>query len=127
MHVFLKNKKIVFLNYKLKCSIGKRGISKNKKEGDKRTPSGNFTFKKVFYRKDRIPFIETDLQKIILKKDMGWCDDINSSKYNKLISFPFKKKAERLFRKDSSYDIIITLDHNTILQLKTKEVQFFFI
>ena len=126
MHVFLKNKKIIFNNYKLKCSIGKRGISKNKKEGDKRTPSGNFTFKKVFYRKDRIPFIKTGLQRIIIKKDMGWCDDINSSKYNKLIRFPFKKRAEKLFRKDNSYNIIVTLDYNTNPIVKNKGSAIFF-
>ena len=31
---------------------------------------------------------------------MGWCDDVKSKKYNKEISFPFKYKAEKLYRKD---------------------------
>ena len=44
---------------------------------------------------------------------MGWCDDIKSKQYNKLVSFPFKYRAEKLYKKDSSYDIIIVTSHNT--------------
>ena len=43
---------------------------------------------------------------------MGWCDDPKSIKYNKLIKFPFKYSAERLYRSDNIYDIIIVLDFN---------------
>ena len=44
---------------------------------------------------------------------MGWCDDPNSKHYNKLIKFPFKFSAEKLFRKDNIYDIILVLNYNT--------------
>ena len=30
---------------------------------------------------------------------MGWCDDPESSNYNRLVKFPFKKSAEKLFLK----------------------------
>ena len=58
MHIKLKNKKLYFGKYKVKCAIGKRGISKTKKEGDSCTPKGTFKFKSLFYRKDRIPKIK---------------------------------------------------------------------
>ena len=44
---------------------------------------------------------------------MGWCDDPRSNYYNKLIKFPFKYNAEKLYKKDNTYDIIIVLDYNT--------------
>ena len=43
---------------------------------------------------------------------MGWCDDPNSNHYNKLIKFPFKYSAEKLYRKDNIYDIILVLSFN---------------
>ena len=43
---------------------------------------------------------------------MGWCNDPNSKKYNKMIRVPFKFGFEKLFRKDNSYDIILILNYN---------------
>ena len=43
---------------------------------------------------------------------MGWCDDSLSKKYNKEINFPFKYKAEKLYRKDKIYDIFINILYN---------------
>ena len=49
---------------------------------------------------------------------MGWCNDIKSKKYNKEINFPFKYKAEKLYRKDKIYDIFINIKYNTRPTLK---------
>ena len=43
---------------------------------------------------------------------MGWCDDTNSKHYNKLIKFPFRYSAEKLYRSDYIYDIILIMDYN---------------
>ena len=43
---------------------------------------------------------------------MGWCDDPNSKKYNKLINLPFNFKYEKLFKKENTYDIILVLNYN---------------
>ena len=51
---------------------------------------------------------------------MGWCDDPKSKKYNKLIKFPFKHSAERLFRRDNTYDIILVLNYNLRPIVKNK-------
>ena len=87
MHINLINKKLYFNNYRLKCAIGKRGISNKKKEGDYCTPKGILKFKAVFYRKDRVPKIKTQLKKVSIKKNMGWCDEPKSKSYNKLVKF----------------------------------------
>ena len=63
MILTLKNKYICFNDYKVKCAIGKSGIKKNKKEGDKSTPKGKFRLKYVLYRSDRIKRITTKLKK----------------------------------------------------------------
>jgi L,D-peptidoglycan transpeptidase YkuD (ErfK/YbiS/YcfS/YnhG family) len=51
---------------------------------------------------------------------MGWCNDTLSQKYNKLIKFPFKYGAEKLYRVDNSYDIILVLNFNSNPVIKNK-------
>ena len=112
MHIFIKNKKLIIHHYKVKCSIGKRGIGIKKKEGDQITPKGRFKIAQILYRKDRISNFKSKINKININKSMGWCDDPRSKQYNKLINFPFKYSAEKLYRKDNIYDIILVLNFN---------------
>jgi L,D-peptidoglycan transpeptidase YkuD (ErfK/YbiS/YcfS/YnhG family) len=109
-----------FDNYKLRCSIGKRGITLNKKEGDKKTPKGTFTFKSLLYRKDKIQKITSPLKKRVIKKNMGWCDDCNSKFYNKLIKFPFGHSAEKLWLSNAMYDLVIIINYNLKPIIKNK-------
>ena len=120
MNIELKNKFLYFQKYKLRCSIGKRGISIKKKEGDKKTPKGEFKLKYILYRKDRVFNLQTVLKKIKIDKKMGWCDDPKSSYYNKLIKYPFKYRSEKLWRKENIYDIIIIIDYNLNPIIKNK-------
>ena len=112
MHKYIKNKKLILDKYRIKCAIGKRGIRNKKKEGDKITPIGKFKIKTILYRKDRITHIKTKINKLSIKKDMGWCDDPKSKEYNKLVKLPFKGSFEKLYRKDNTYDIILVLNYN---------------
>ena len=120
MNIKLKKKFLYFNEYKIKCAIGKRGITIKKFEGDNKTPAGVFNFKSIFYRKDRIPKIKTKLKKIIIKKDMGWCDDSSSKFDNKLIKFPFNLGAEKLWLNENIYDLIIVIDYNIKRVVKKK-------
>ena len=119
MDIILKNKFIYFKDYKAKCAIGKRGITSKKIEGDKCTPRGRFRLKYVFFRKDRIKKIRSKLKIIPLKKNFGWCDDVNSKLYNKFVKLPYKYKAEKLYLKEKIYDIIVIIDYN-LKQIKKK-------
>ena len=76
------------------------------------TPKGTFKIKEIFYRKDRVQNLITRLKKTVIRKNMGWCDDPKSKKYNKLIYFPFKHSAEKLYRSENIYDIILVLNFN---------------
>ena len=51
---------------------------------------------------------------------MGWCDDPDSKHYNKLIKFPFKFSAEKLFLKKNIYDIILIINFNLKPVIKNK-------
>ena len=51
---------------------------------------------------------------------MGWCSDSKSKKYNREINFPFKYKAEKLYRKDGIYDILINIKYNYLATTKKK-------
>ena len=87
-------------------------ISLKKKEGDFITPIGDYKIKYILYRKDRVKKIKTKLRKAIIKKNMGWCDDPKSKKYNKLINLPFSDSYEQLFKRENTYDIILVLSYN---------------
>ena len=43
---------------------------------------------------------------------MGWCNDLKSKDYNKLINLPFDYSYEVLFRKENIYDIVLVLNYN---------------
>ena len=120
MNIRLINKFLYFDNYKLKCSLGKRGITNNKKEGDQKTPKGTFLFKSIFYRKDKISNLKSALNKKIIKKNMGWCNDPGSKHYNKLIYFPFKESAEKLWLAKRVYDVIVVINYNLKPVIKNK-------
>ena len=112
MHILINKKYLTYGQYKVKCALGKRGIGHKKKEGDLITPIGQYKIKFILYRKDRVKKIHSKLKKVIIKKNMGWCDDPNSEKYNKLINLPFNFKYEKLFKKENTYDIILVLNYN---------------
>ena len=114
MTILVKNKHTLQIDeFKFKCCIGKKGLTKNKKEGDKKTPKGTFEIENLYYRKDRLVKPTTFLKCIEIKKDMGWCDDINfPEKYNKKIKIKKKIKHEKLKRKDYKYDLLIPIKFN---------------
>ena len=122
MHILIKNKNILFFNdFEFKCCIGKNGLTKNKIEGDKKTPIGVYNLGSLFYRKDRIGIINTKLKKKIITKSMGWCDDIKNSKYNKLIRISKKKiRHEKMYKKDNKYDLLIPIKYNMLKPIKNK-------
>ena len=120
MNIIIKNHSLIYKGYKLNCSIGKSGLSNNKKEGDLKTPKGLFKIGFLYYRKDRIKSLKCKIRKKIIKRNMGWCHDSNSKKYNKEILFPFNFGAEKLYRKDNIYDILINIKYNQTPVVKGK-------
>ena len=123
MTIIIKNKgTLLFDDFKFKCVIGKKGLSKNKKEADFKTPIGIFKLGDIYYRPDRIKKPSTKLKINTIRKNMGWCDDPNSKYYNKLIKIKknFKGGFEKLFRRDSKYDLFILIKYNYPKIIKNK-------
>ena len=114
MTILVKNKHTLQIDeFQFRCCIGKKGLTKNKKEGDKKTPKGTFEIENLYYRRDRLGKPITSLKCIEIKKDMGWCDDINvPKKYNKKIKIEKKFRYEKLKRKDYKYDLLIPIKYN---------------
>ena len=114
MTIFVKNKHTLQIDeFKFRCCIGKKGLIKNKKEGDKKTPKGRFKIENLYFRKDRKKKPSTLLKCIEIKKNMGWCNDIRfPKKYNKLITIKKNIKHEKLKRKDYKYDFLIPIKYN---------------
>ena len=121
MIIKLKNKDTLNVGeFKLKCCIGKKGISKNKVEGDLQTPSGKFKFGNLYWRSDRVKKPETKLFCKKIKKNMGWCNDTSSAYYNKEIQINKKVKHEKLYRHDYKYDLFILVKYNYLKVKKNK-------
>ena len=114
MTIYVKNKHTLQIDeFKFRCCIGKNGSTRNKKEGDKKTPRGIFEIENLYFRKDRKNKPNTLLKCVEIKKNMGWCDDIRfPKKYNRPIKINKKVKHEKLKRKDYKYDFLIPIKYN---------------
>ena len=114
MTIFLKKKHTLKIDsFIFKCCIGKNGLTKNKVEGDKKTPKGIYEIENLYFRKDKINKPRTSLKCIEIKKNMGWCNDVKEKKkYNRLIEVSNKVRHEKLSRNDYKYDLLIPIKYN---------------
>ncbi len=94
------------------CAIGRGGVSKAKCEGDGATPLGSFALREVLFKPDRGIVPRTALPMRPLSPTMGWCDAPLDPAYNRLVSWPWRSSAERLWRQDGLYDVIVPLGYN---------------
>lgn len=95
------------------CVLGRSGLAFQKQEGDGATPIGRFPLRGGFYRADRLDKPPCHLDLRALDPADGWCDDPSRPAfYNQFVRHPFDGSAERLWRDDNRYDIIIILGYN---------------
>ena len=85
MTIIIKNKETLLIDeFKFKCSVGKKGFSKNKTEGDYKTPIGIFDLGNIYYRSDRIkkPISKIKISSIphLSKKSTEYCLKNNKPK-----------------------------------------------
>jgi len=113
MIIINKSGYLKYKNLKFRCALGKAGIGEKSAEGDLITPKGTYKIIKIYYRKDRIKKITSKFKLVEIKKNLGWCDDPKSKKYNQLIKLPNKYNHEKLYIKDNVYDLILVLNYNT--------------
>jgi len=115
MIIFLKNKHTLQVDdFYFKCCIGQNGLTTKKVEGDNKTPIGLYALGPLYYRKEKFTSLSNKLKKIQNKKNMGWCDDVNSKLYNKPIKTNTQFRHEKLYRNDRKYDLLIPIKYNFI-------------
>jgi L,D-peptidoglycan transpeptidase YkuD (ErfK/YbiS/YcfS/YnhG family) len=97
------------------CSIGKGGLlaAADKKEGDGASPIGIWPIRGVMLRPDRVaapPGLRLPWR--WLRPDDGWSDAAGDPAYNRPVRHPHPFSAERLWRDDGLYDVVVVLGHN---------------
>ncbi len=120
MIIINKSGYLEYEDLRFRCALGKAGIGKKIIEGDTITPKGIFKIVKIYYRKDRIQKILSKFRLIKITKNIGWCNDPKSKKYNQLIKLPTKYSHEILYRKENIYDLILVLNYNMKPRIKNK-------
>jgi L,D-peptidoglycan transpeptidase YkuD (ErfK/YbiS/YcfS/YnhG family) len=94
-------------------ALGRGGIRADKREGDGATPRGSFHPIRIWWRPDRGPRPRTTLPIRVSGPDDGWCEDPADRRYNRPVKLAAASGADRLWRADHLYDLIIEIDHNT--------------
>lgn len=103
---------IVLGGNRLDCSLGRSGTRRVKREGDGATALGVFPLRRVFYRPDRQAPPKTALPLQMISPDDAWCDEPRHAAYNTRVRLPFEGSAERLWREDHLYDLLVVLGYN---------------
>ena len=99
-------------SHAFRCALGRRGIGWKKHEGDGVTPKGRYPMRRLLYRADRMYRPNTKLPVHKIEAHDGWCDDPSDSAYNRPVKLPYKASAEKLWRHDSLYDLVVILGYN---------------
>jgi L,D-peptidoglycan transpeptidase YkuD (ErfK/YbiS/YcfS/YnhG family) len=94
------------------CALGRAGCLARKREGDGATPVGQWQLRRVLYRADRTPRPRTALPVRAIRRDDGWCDAGTDRNYNRPVRHPYPASAERLWRIDQLYDVVVLLGYN---------------
>jgi L,D-peptidoglycan transpeptidase YkuD (ErfK/YbiS/YcfS/YnhG family) len=94
------------------CSLGRTGITTQKREGDGATPSGCHRVLGGYRNPKRLGFGPGVRRLLATRSDLGWCDDPASAAYNRAVRLPFSRSHERMQRDDRLYDACLVLDWN---------------
>ncbi|MDB5454214.1 MAG: hypothetical protein JWO33_2792 [Caulobacteraceae bacterium] len=94
--------------------LGRGGVkpAADKREGDGATPLGLWPIRGVLYRPDKGPAPDTALPVAPIGHEDGWCDAPDDPAYNHPVALPYPASAERMWRDDGLYDLVVVLGHN---------------
>jgi len=109
------SRRLVALGESIPCEIGRSGTiaADAKREGDGATPLGSWPIRAVLLRSDRVPApVGWQLPWRWIRPDDGWSDDPRDPSYNRPVRHPHAHSAERLWRDDGLYDVVVVLGHN---------------
>jgi L,D-peptidoglycan transpeptidase YkuD (ErfK/YbiS/YcfS/YnhG family) len=107
-----KRGRLVVGHLQVPCALGRGGSRVRKREGDGATPIGRWPVLAVLFRADRLRRPRTLLPARPIRAWDGWCDAPQDRNYNRLVRHPYPASAERLWREDGLYDVVVVLAHN---------------
>jgi L,D-peptidoglycan transpeptidase YkuD (ErfK/YbiS/YcfS/YnhG family) len=110
----------MFGTFRVPCALGRSGVKAMKREGDGATPRGRFPLRAVYYRPHLGTMPGTILQRLALRPNAGWCDSPADRNYNRAVSLPYRQSAERLWREDGIYDVVVVLGYNDVPRVKNR-------
>ncbi len=102
------------------CAVGKGGVGDKHAEGDGITPKGAWALRRVLYRPDRLDAPKTILPVVQIEEEDGWCDAPSDVNYNKLVQLPYPAHAEKIWREDGLYDVVVVIGYNDAPVVKGK-------
>jgi len=99
---------------RVRCALGKSGVTPaaDKREGDLASPAGVWPIRRLLYRPDKGPVPATALPAAAIAPEDGWCDAPDDAAYNRPVRLPYPASAERMWRDDHLYDLVLVLGHN---------------
>jgi L,D-peptidoglycan transpeptidase YkuD (ErfK/YbiS/YcfS/YnhG family) len=99
---------------KVRCAVGRTGVlpASDKREGDGASPIGRWPIRRVMWRADKLNAPITKLPIAPIRPMDGWCDAADDARYNQPVTHPYPASAEKLWRDDDVYDVIVVLGHN---------------
>lgn len=103
---------LLFRGRRFACTIGRGGISREKREGDGATPFGLHHIVGGFYRPDRLARADVPAWAEALIPGDLWSDDGRDPAYNSHVRAPHGFSHEDLRRSDPQYDLVLVTDWN---------------
>jgi L,D-peptidoglycan transpeptidase YkuD (ErfK/YbiS/YcfS/YnhG family) len=97
--------------------LGQRGVSEQKREGDRTTPSGIFGFQRTMYGIAANPSVRYRYHRVVCGD--WWVEDARSPYYNRFrhvrcgATPPFRITSEDMSRSPTAYRHLAVIDYNT--------------
>jgi L,D-peptidoglycan transpeptidase YkuD (ErfK/YbiS/YcfS/YnhG family) len=106
--------RVIWPGHEARVALGKGGVrlAADKREGDGSTPLGVWPLRRLLFRPDRGPPPSTALPAEPIRPNDGWCDALDDPAYNRPVALPYGAGAERMWREDDVYDLVVVLGHN---------------
>ena len=106
--------RVVWPGHEARAALGRGGIlpAVDKREGDGASPLGVWPLRRALYRPDKGSPPITALPVEAIHREDGWCDAPGDARYNRPVALPYPASAERMWREDGLYDLVVVLGHN---------------
>ncbi len=95
-----------------RCTVGEGGVREDKVEGGAATPAGEYPLRRIYFRTGRLVPPKVRLPARPISEHDGWCDDPRSPTYNRLVHVPNDWSAEKMWREDGLYDLVVVVGYN---------------